>query len=298
MPKDKKITVTDFFALSNCLFTPLKISGKKAIPGKYLWDSNSVEVMRQCKVCGDQRKCHGDQIPMIRCNFCYNSFDPLANKRYAYNESNPLLKAETNKVSNEKGKAFADGLPMTSMPNKILSPDQTEEYIETMKMYPLGAETPMIEPAKAIAKFKVEANEAVDEAADVPKKKMKVHHQDNTIDHDEEVKQVGVTKKSKVSLDKLTSHKGLQNILKIASDTMNGEDISKHPKLKEFEHDPIDDESVVETDEDDEPEPESLDDLLKRLKDNQAKYKEHLAAMNALIEDNDAIIALIEGLKK
>ena len=66
MPKDKKITVTDFFALSNCLFTPLKISGKKAIPGKYLWDSNSVEVMRQCKVCGDQRKCHGDQIPMIR----------------------------------------------------------------------------------------------------------------------------------------------------------------------------------------------------------------------------------------
>ena len=185
---------------------------------------------------------------------------------------------------------------MTSMPNKILSPDQTKEYIETMKMYPLGAETPMIEPAKAIAKFKVEANEAVDEAADVPKKKMKVHHQDNTIDHDEEVKQVGVTKKSKVSLDKLTSHKGLQNILKIASDTMNGDDISKHPKLKEFEQDPIDDESVVETDEDDEP--ESLDDLLKRLKDNQVKYKEHLAAMNALIEDNDAIIALIEGLQK
>lgn len=96
----KKITAEQYFQLSNNLFQLLEVNEKSLlIFEKASYRSKDIDVIRECKICGDQRSVSGQSKFMYTCQFCRRSFKAEENK--VYNAGyNPFF--DENKNENEE----------------------------------------------------------------------------------------------------------------------------------------------------------------------------------------------------
>lgn len=302
MSKTNKITCYEYFKLKNCLFELISFKGKLG----NVFRSQSISVDTQCKHCGNQAfDVVGNTAGMVRCSYCYYSFDPTTDKVLNYKVLNPFLpKTAKLSVQEEAGKKAEELLkdkklvpqPVVSLTDKqkkealkVLAA-QEEEYLSTQENTAKN---------KKHATFKKDDKSDEETEKDKPKKKIIV--KEDQVDIDEEAKhKVDKSRPKRIDLKKLAEDKDfiIESARRIAEDKPI--DTKRLDKLVVHGEKPLKDIDAEDSDEEDEkPAKKSKQskttkaDLIKLVKENDERLRK---AMEEHQKESQRILSLLELL--